>query len=319
MFSKEYLLKLAGQTGFQAESLQKQMRLLDLLREISRHPLLRDKFALKGGTAINLFWFPLPRLSVDIDLNYVGSVDRQTMLEERPRLERELKKLIESRSIAVEHAPADEHAGAKWRLRASSAFGGNFTLEIDLNYMMRVPVWGVYAKKPYPLDEDYAFEFKSVSFEELFAGKIKALMERSAARDLYDVLMLANKTAQYNLASLRRTVILFGITSKEDWRKKDFHTIDEIDQKMIEDELTPLLRQSETANLGEMKSSAKDFSAKISSYEENEKRFLDWFLDQGEYEPELLFGENEQAQLLKYHPAVLWKLQNLRKFLGLEY
>lgn len=98
-------------------------------------------------------------------------------------------------------------------------------------------------------------------------------------------------------------MILFGITSKEDWRKKDFHTIEEIDQKMIEDELTPLLRQSETANLGEMKSSAKDFLAKISSYEENEKRFLDRFLDQGEHEPELLFGENEQAQLLK-HPLL---------------
>ena len=60
MFSKEYLQKLSRQTGFLAESLQKQMTLLDLLREVSRHPLLGNKFALKGGTAIHIFWFPLP-------------------------------------------------------------------------------------------------------------------------------------------------------------------------------------------------------------------------------------------------------------------
>jgi len=91
MFSTEYLDRLHQRTGFPAESLQKQMILLDLLREMSRHPFLGKKFALKGGTAINLFWFPLPRLSVDIDLNYVASADRETMLKDRPLLEKELR------------------------------------------------------------------------------------------------------------------------------------------------------------------------------------------------------------------------------------
>jgi len=35
------------------------------------HVAAEDCFALKGGTAINLFWRDLPRLSVDIDLTYV--------------------------------------------------------------------------------------------------------------------------------------------------------------------------------------------------------------------------------------------------------
>ena len=117
------------------------MALLDLLREINKHPVLGRQFALKGGTAINLFWFPLPRLSVDIDLNYIGSPDREVMRRDRPKLEIELRKLIESRGISVENAPED-HAGAKWRLRSPSAFGGHVTLEVDLNYLMRVPVWG---------------------------------------------------------------------------------------------------------------------------------------------------------------------------------
>lgn len=317
MFSKEYLEKLHRRTGFPAESLQKQMTLVDLLREMSRHPFLGKKFALKGGTAINLFWFSLPRLSVDIDLNYVANADRDIMLKDRPVLEKEFKKLIESRGISVEHAPTDEHAGGKWRLRAPSAFGGNFTLEIDLNYIMRIPVLGIHRMQPYKLDEDYSFDFNSVAFEELFGGKIKALLERSAARDLYDVSMLSQTSLKYDLSGLRRISILFGVTSKQDWREMDFHTIDLIDQKMIDEELAPLLKQNEGPRLEEMKSNVKEILTTILDCKENEKKFMDRFLDEGKYEPELLFG-NEEAQLLKNHPAVLWKLQNLRKFKGLD-
>jgi predicted nucleotidyltransferase component of viral defense system len=317
VFSKEYLQKLSRQTGFLPEGLQKQMTLLDLLREISRHPLLRSKFALKGGTALNLFWFPLPRLSVDIDLNYIATVDRETMLNDRPVLEKELKKLIESRSISVQFAPADEHAGAKWRLRAPSAFGGNFALELDLNYIMRIPIGDIRSKQPYPLDEDYTFAFDSVSFEELFAGKIKALLERSAARDLYDVAMLSKTSVDYDLPALRKANILLGITSKRDWRNIDLRTIDAIDQKMIADELTPILRQDETPKLDVMRSDAKKILDQILNRTEKEKEFLDTFEEMGQYKPELLF-ETGQAQRLMNHPAVLWKLHNLRKFKGLD-
>jgi predicted nucleotidyltransferase component of viral defense system len=234
MFSKEYLTKLSQNTGFRLESLQKQMTLLDLLREINRHPFLKKEFALKGGTAINLLWFQLPRLSVDIDLNYIGSENRETMLKDRPKLEDEMKKLIESRGISVKNIP-DEHSGGKWRLQTPSAFGGNFTIEVDLNFIMRVPVWGTQTKPPFPLDEDYIFDCHTVSFEELFGGKIRALMDRSAARDLYDVFMLSRKQNLFDISKLRKTIILFGITCNDDWRKKDLRTIDEIDQSMVED------------------------------------------------------------------------------------
>jgi hypothetical protein len=49
---------------------------------LARHSFLRGKLALKGGTALNLFYLGLKRLSVDIDLNYIGHVDRDGMLAE---------------------------------------------------------------------------------------------------------------------------------------------------------------------------------------------------------------------------------------------
>ncbi|MGH7597533.1 MAG: nucleotidyl transferase AbiEii/AbiGii toxin family protein [bacterium] len=238
MFSKEYLVNLSVRTGFEPRNLQKQMALLDLLREIQKHPFLGKRFALKGGTAINLFWFQLPRLSVDIDLNYIGSVDREAMLKDRPIVEQDLKKLIQSRGISVEHAPTD-HAGAKWQLRAQSGFGGHFMFEVDLNYVMRVPVWGIQSKEVYPLDEDHVFAFNSVSLEELFAGKINALLDRAAARDLYDVYTLSVSTAKYDATRLRKALILFGLTRKDDFRKTNFIAIDQISQRMVEEQLNP--------------------------------------------------------------------------------
>ncbi len=317
MFSKEYLTNLSDNTGFSPDSLQKQMTLLDLLREINRHPLLNKQFALKGGTAINLFWFQLPRLSVDIDLNYIGSPDRDTMLKDRPIAEKEMKKLIESRGISVRNIPA-EHAGAKWRLQAPSAFGGTYTLEVDLNFMMRVPVWGTEVREPYPVDEDYLFDCNIVSFEELFAGKIKALLDRSTSRDLYDVYKLSECSIKYDLKKLKKNLIIFGITCDDDWRKKDFRTIENVTQKMIDEQLTPLLRTNELVDLDKMKKASKVFISTLINYDKTENLFMNRFLDKGIYEPEHLFSDSGQAERLKSHPAVLWKLQNHRRRLGLD-
>lgn len=317
MFSKEYLQNMSDKTGFLAESLQKQLTLLLILREISRHPILRKKFALKGGTAINLFWLPLPRLSVDIDLNYKANVDRSKMLQDRPLLEEQLKKLIESMGISVEHKPINEHAGGKWRLRAQSALGGNFALELDLNYMMRVPIWGIYLRQPHIIDEDYIFKFNSVSFEELLAGKVKALLERASARDLYDITTLSEFLPLYDISRLKRACLILGITSKQDWRQFDYQIIDKIDPKMVKEELTSLLRQNESVKIDYIKLKAKKILAQVLNYDERDEEFLEIFFEQCEYKPELIFSAEESARL-KHHPAVLWKLQNMRKFKGLE-
>jgi predicted nucleotidyltransferase component of viral defense system len=82
------LLATAKATGFAADNLEKLLRLRELLTEFHKHPFLRGKLVLKGGTALNLFYLDLARLSVDIDLNYVGHVDREKMLAERPEIVR---------------------------------------------------------------------------------------------------------------------------------------------------------------------------------------------------------------------------------------
>jgi predicted nucleotidyltransferase component of viral defense system len=110
--SRERLAIEAEATGFRPEILEKVIHLLGLLEDLAGHPYLRGRLALKGGTALNLFVFDVPRLSVDADLNYIGAADRATMLEERPRVEEALQAVFARRGYGVRRTPSD-HAGGK--------------------------------------------------------------------------------------------------------------------------------------------------------------------------------------------------------------
>jgi predicted nucleotidyltransferase component of viral defense system len=128
----------ATQTGFRPEMLEKVLQLSALLRALRAHPFLKDRVVLKGGTALNLFVFDLPRLSVDIDLNYVGAADREIMLAERPLLEQAINAVCDREGFAVRRAPG-EHAGGKYHLRYESEITAGGNLQLDLNFMFRVP------------------------------------------------------------------------------------------------------------------------------------------------------------------------------------
>ena len=96
VFSREYLDLLAAETAFRPDTLEKVLRLERLLNQIRHHPFLGDRLALKGGTALNLFFGgPAPRLSVDLDLNYVRAVDRDEMLREKLEVERAIRLIAE--------------------------------------------------------------------------------------------------------------------------------------------------------------------------------------------------------------------------------
>ena len=122
MLTEAELTREAAATGFRTEVLEKVIRLLELLDTLRIHPFLRPRIALKGGTALNLFVLDVPRLSVDIDLNYVGSADRETMLADRPKVEQAIQAVCGRLGIQVKRVPSD-HAGGKWRLSYTTVTG----------------------------------------------------------------------------------------------------------------------------------------------------------------------------------------------------
>jgi len=87
-WSESYLDGLAVDTGFRADTLEKVLRLGEILADVSAHRMLSTAIVLKGGTALNLCFGPPTRLSVDLDFNYIGASERGRMLEDRPLVER---------------------------------------------------------------------------------------------------------------------------------------------------------------------------------------------------------------------------------------
>ena len=107
---------------FEPRIVDKVERLLDLLDEMECHPALKDKLALHGGTAINLFMLDVPRLSVDIDVSYIGSVSREDMLVDRPHIETGIEAVARALGYAVE-PHSGGHAGRTFLLRYRGDWG----------------------------------------------------------------------------------------------------------------------------------------------------------------------------------------------------
>ena len=80
-FSKQVLEIEAKKYGFKRDTFEKVVRLRRILEFINNNEFLCNHLWLKGGTAINLTVFNLPRLSVDIDLDYNPN-DTKTDMEE---------------------------------------------------------------------------------------------------------------------------------------------------------------------------------------------------------------------------------------------
>ena len=141
--SAQTLQRIAGETGHQPGTVEKVLRLLDLLVELNRDPFLGGRLVLKGGTALNVFHLDLDRLSVDIDLNYIGGLDRAVMMRERQDVDAAINRLLGSLGYGVRRQP-DEHAGGKWSSRFNSALGGNATLEVDIKGTSKNAILGIF-------------------------------------------------------------------------------------------------------------------------------------------------------------------------------
>jgi predicted nucleotidyltransferase component of viral defense system len=68
-FDRKFYINLSDATGFHKDVIEKVHRLITILEFINGNSFLRERLVLKGGTALNLTIFNMPRLSVDIDMS----------------------------------------------------------------------------------------------------------------------------------------------------------------------------------------------------------------------------------------------------------
>ena len=317
--SREKLLEEAEGTGFRPDVLEKVIQLLNLLGALRGHPFLTEKLVLKGGSALNLFFLDVPRLSVDIDLNYVGAADRDHMIAERPQIDQAVQAVCAREGLEVRRMPGDEHAGGKWSLRYESALGQRGNLELDLNFMFRVQLWPAQVMDSRPVGSFRAYGVSVLNIHELAAGKLAALMSRRQLRDLFDVREIF-RIGEFDRERLRIAFVVYGAMNRKDWRTISPADID-IDAGEIETQLVPLLR----ADLKQGRRAMSDLAVELGDacrralsevfpFSQSEMSFLNLLLDKGEIEPALLTSDKDLQGKIKLHPMLEWKAQNVRSF-----
>ncbi|MFI3211999.1 MAG: nucleotidyl transferase AbiEii/AbiGii toxin family protein [Eubacteriales bacterium] len=309
---RQWLSKVAREEGFVRNTLEKVYRLREVLLFLNQHPLMKECLALKGGTAINLTVFNLPRLSVDIDLDYSKEIDREGMLEDREEIISDIEKYMTSQGYQLLPKSKSRHSLESMIYGYKNTAGINDNIKLEINFSMRSHIYPLVHRQIQTGSVFEEFEILSVDGIELFGSKIKALLDRAAPRDLYDV----DNMVKYGLFSgneeriqLKKCVLFYmAVGNKEVSQRIDLSVIDDISWYRIKTDLIPVKRKGEKFDLDITKKRIKEFLSKTMQLDESEKIFLEKFQNK-EYHPEYLFDDPNVVERIRNHPMAMWKMR----------
>ena len=176
-------------------------------------PIVAEEFAfaLKGGTAINLFYRDMPRLSVDIDLTYLPLDEREIAL---PAIDSAFDRMVAHANERLRGVDAQRIAGGgdgDTRLMLRS---GVAEVKVEVSPVTRGTVVPPQTMRVTDVVEDaFGFaEMSVVAFEDLYAGKLCAALDRQHPRDLFDVELLYENEGLTD--DLFRTFLVYAACSK---------------------------------------------------------------------------------------------------------
>ncbi|HZP89319.1 MAG TPA: nucleotidyl transferase AbiEii/AbiGii toxin family protein [Burkholderiales bacterium] len=185
-------------------------RQVGLVLRVMPAVVAEECFALKGGTAINLFVHDLPRLSVDIDLTYLPVEDRASSLR---GIEKALERIAERAKAAVPRLLIER--GRTREERSTTALflrSGAAQVKVEVTPVLRGCVFVPELREVTPsVEEQFGYaEMRVVSLPDLYAGKIVAALDRQHPRDLFDVRELLARQGVTD--ELRRAFLVYLIS-----------------------------------------------------------------------------------------------------------
>ncbi len=304
--------RMAKEMGFVRDTLEKVCRLADVLRFMEDDELLSICIALKGGTAINLTIFDLPRLSVDIDLDYCNSLDREKMLKDRKIITNRIDKYMVANGYVLSPKSKNYHALDSFVYEYVNAGGVRDNLKIEINYMLRAHILSVARREvKLPWNQE-KLTVLSVAPLEIFASKIVALLTRTAPRDLYDM----HNMVKFGLFDeieeeiLRKCVVFYSAIGSE--RPPETFALDNVGKVsavQIKRDLNPVLRKCENFHLEEAQKEVGEYLASVLVPTQGEIEFWKAFA-QGKYLPNLVFSGDKELANVEKHPMAMWKCRD---------
>lgn len=310
-YNKNDIARLASETHFLRDNLEKVLRLVGVLQFIMQNDKLNNCLVLKGGTAINLTIFEMPRLSVDIDLDFHKDCTREEMLQHRTIINTEILSYMTSQGYNLSPNTKNPHSLDSWVFFYQNAGGNRDNIKIEINYSMRRHIF-----VPQIRTVNVAF-LQSIPIKilhpiELFGSKIKALIERHTCRDLYDVynLLHSDLIQEFDLALLRKIVVFYLAVggSEPPSTKYDLRGIKQIKFPQIRATLLPMLKKGDAFDFETAKTDVVAFLENLLQWTDSEMAFIESFIAK-QYKPELLFSDAEIINNICHHPMAHWKVR----------
>ena len=244
------------------------------------------------------------------------------MRADRPHVEQAIELIARRLGLTPQTPKKEEHAGRSWVLRYASVLGGTDNLKIDLVYTLRLPLWPPVRRDSRKVGSRQVRDVLVLDDHELAGGKLTALLARRTSRDLFDAheLLLRHPILHHPLdpEKLRLAFVVYGAMNPEDWRGVRAEDIGPATRD-LDAYLRPLLRGGvagpETGPGWENRlvDEVREALSAVLPLRASELAFLDRLLDAGEIEAELLTGDATLAGIIRRHPALLWKAQNVRR------
>lgn len=312
-YSLRELNKLADKVKFNRDTLEKVLRLSELLKLFNNQKELKYKYVLKGGTAINLCLFDLPRLSVDIDMNFNFVCTKDEMVEIRALHNKIISENAASNGYTVHSKSRFTFTLDSYLLQYTNAVGGNDYIKLELNYSNRIQVLNPIDYKIHSSIVD-SISVLGMDKIEVYGSKIAALIGRTTARDVFDVSkMIESKIIKTDEMDMLRKCSIFYLLTSNEYQEltvliNQFKVnMENITFQVIRRNLVPMLHLGVKIDLDKLKNPVIEFIDELfNSINRFEQEYIQLF-NAGEYKPALLFGEFGNAEM-KHHPMALWKM-----------
>ncbi len=256
--------------------------------------------------------FDLPRLSVDIDLDYIPNDSRENMLKMRKEISAQLKDYMESEGYFLGTGSRRSYSLDAFHFQYVNSSGNRDMIKIEINYSLRAHVLESDIRKITTEAFGQPIEIMTVSPMEIFAAKATALISRAAARDLYDFNNFVQSKLFLDQRNMLRKIIVFYSSISAEKINKSFDTsaLDEITFRKIKRDLFPMLKKEDVRNhfdLDRYKNIAKTYINELMQTTDSEKEYLSCF-EKGIYAPEFLFEDDIIIKRVKNHSMALWKI-----------
>ena len=306
-FNRTELDKSARNYGFTRDTFEKALRLKEILSYFNTNDELSSHLILKGGTAINFTIFKLPRLSVDIDMDFTPNLSKENTQDLRKRLTDIIQQYMEAEGYFLGNDSRFSHSLDAFHYKYQNAAGNQDMIKIELNYSLRSHIFEPEKRKLLSDAFEEQIDILTLSPMELFAAKTNALLGRSAPRDLYDYNNMIDLGLFADSPDMFRKCIIFyaSVTSKS--LDFDTSTIDRLTISKVKSALFPVLATHDYFDLDSRKKQAKEYiQGLMKSMTDSEKDYLSEIKAKS-YRPELLFDDPNIIERIKTHPMSIWR------------